>query len=68
MFASFHAKGTIPSCSEMLNTCASGVHICTELNAALRSCYTSPFQIHILPVLFVIQHYINFFIMTFEEC
>ena len=27
MFASFHPKGTIPSCSDMLNTCASGVLI-----------------------------------------
>ena len=27
MFASFHSKGTIPSCSDMLNTCASGVLI-----------------------------------------
>ena len=27
MFASFHSKGTIPSCSDMLSTCASGVLI-----------------------------------------
>ena len=27
MFASFHSKGTIPSCSDMLNTCASGLII-----------------------------------------
>ena len=27
MFASFHSKGIIPSCSDMLNTCASGVLI-----------------------------------------
>ena len=25
MFASFHSIGTIPSCSDMLNTCAGGV-------------------------------------------
>ena len=25
MFASFHSNGTMPSCSVMLNTCASGV-------------------------------------------
>ena len=29
MFASFYSKGTIPSCSDMLNTCASGVLICS---------------------------------------
>ena len=29
MFASFHSNGTIPSCSDMLNTCASGVQICS---------------------------------------
>ena len=29
MFASFHSKGKIPSCSDMLNTCASGVLICS---------------------------------------
>ena len=29
MFASFHSKGTIPYCSDMLNTCASGVLICS---------------------------------------
>ena len=27
MFASFDSKGTIPSCSDMLNTCASGLLI-----------------------------------------
>ena len=31
MFASFHSKGTIPSCSDMLNTCASGVVICSTV-------------------------------------
>ena len=31
MFASFHSKGTIHSCSDMLNTCASGVHICSTV-------------------------------------
>ena len=29
MFASFHSKGTIPSCSDMLNRCESGVLICS---------------------------------------
>ena len=32
MFASFHSKGTIPSCSDMLNTCASGVQICSTVS------------------------------------
>ena len=31
MCASFHSKGTIPSCSDMLNTCASGVLICSTV-------------------------------------
>ena len=31
MFASFHSKGTIPSCSDMLNPCASGVLICSTV-------------------------------------
>ena len=31
MFASFHSKGTIPSCSGMLNTGASGVLICSTV-------------------------------------
>ena len=31
MFASFHSKGTIPSCSDMLNTCASGELICSTV-------------------------------------
>ena len=35
-FGSFHSKGTIPSCSDMLNTCASGVLII---------CYTVSFSI-----------------------
>ena len=29
MFAYFHYKGTITSCSDMLNTCASGVLVCS---------------------------------------
>ena len=28
-FSSFHSKGTIPSCSDMLNMCASGILICS---------------------------------------
>ena len=32
MFASFHSTGTIPSHSDMLNTCASGVHICCTVS------------------------------------
>ena len=35
MFASFHAKGTIPSCSDMLNTCASGVQICSTVSFSI---------------------------------
>ena len=31
MFASFHSKGTIPSCGNMLDTCASGVLICSTV-------------------------------------
>ena len=31
MFASFHSKGTIPSCSDMLNMCASGILICSTI-------------------------------------
>ena len=31
MFASFNSKGTIPSYSDMLNTCASGVLICSTI-------------------------------------
>ena len=32
MFASFQYKGTIPSCRYMLNTCASGVLICSKVS------------------------------------
>ena len=35
MFASFHYKGTIPSCSDMLNTCASGVLICSTVSFSI---------------------------------
>ena len=35
MFASFHSKGTIPSCSDMLNTCASGVLICSAVSFSI---------------------------------
>ena len=35
MFASFHYKGTIPSCSDMLNTCASGVLICSTASFSI---------------------------------
>ena len=31
MFTSFHYKGTIPSCSDMSNTCTSGVLICSTV-------------------------------------
>ena len=31
MFASFPSKGTLPSRSDMLNTCASGVLICSTV-------------------------------------
>ena len=31
VFASFHCKGTIPSCSDMLHTCASGILICSTV-------------------------------------
>ena len=31
MFSSFHSKGILPSCSDMLNTCASGVPICSTV-------------------------------------
>ena len=32
MFASFHSKGTIHSCNDMLNTCTSGVLICSTVS------------------------------------
>ena len=35
MFASFHYKGTIPSCSDMLNTCASGLLICSTVSFSI---------------------------------
>ena len=35
MFASFHSKGTIPSCSDMLNTFASGVLICSTVSFSI---------------------------------
>ena len=35
MFASFHSKGTIPSCSGMLNTCASGLLICSKVSFSI---------------------------------
>ena len=35
MFASFHSKGTIPSYSDMLNTCASGVQICSTVSFSI---------------------------------
>ena len=35
MCASFHAKGTIPSYSDMLNTCASGVLICSTISFSI---------------------------------
>ena len=35
MFASFHSKGTIPSYSDMLNTCASGVLICSVVSFSI---------------------------------
>ena len=35
MFASFHSKGTIPSCSDKLNACASGVLICSTYSFSI---------------------------------
>ena len=35
MFASFNSKGTIPSCSDMLNTCASRVLICSTVSFSI---------------------------------
>ena len=35
MFASFNSKGTIPSCSDMLKTCASGVLICSTVSFSI---------------------------------
>ena len=42
MFASFHSKGTIPSCSDMLNTCASGVLICYKVSFSIIGDIPSP--------------------------
>ena len=35
MFVSFHSKGTIPSGSDMLNTCASGVLISSTVSVSI---------------------------------
>ena len=35
MFASFHSKGTIPSCSDMLNACASSVLTCYTVSFSI---------------------------------
>ena len=35
MFTSFHFKGTIPSCRDMLNSCASGVLICSTVSFSI---------------------------------
>ena len=35
LFASVHSKGTIPSFSDMLNTCASGVLICSTVSFSM---------------------------------
>ena len=35
MFASFHSKGTIPSCTAMLNTCARGILICSTVSFSI---------------------------------
>ena len=35
MFACFHSKGTIPSYSDMLNTCASGLLICSTVSFSI---------------------------------
>ena len=35
MFASFHSKGTIPSCSDMVNMCASGILICSTVSFSI---------------------------------
>ena len=35
MFASFHSKGTVTSCSDMLNTCASGILICSTVSFSI---------------------------------
>ena len=35
MFSSFHSKRTIPSCSDMVNTCSSGVLICSTVSFSI---------------------------------
>ena len=35
MFASFHSKRTISPCSDMLNTCANGVLICSTVSCSI---------------------------------
>ena len=35
IFASFHYKGTIPSCSDMLKMCASGVLVCSTVSFSI---------------------------------
>ena len=35
MFASLHYEGTIPSCSDMLHTCASSVLICSTVSFSI---------------------------------
>ena len=35
MFASFHSNGTIPSCSDILNTCVNGVQICSTVSFSI---------------------------------
>ena len=35
LFASFHSKGRVPSCSDMLNTCANGVLICSAVSFSI---------------------------------
>ena len=44
----------------MLSNNESDGKFSTELNTPVRSCHTSPFQINILPVLFVIRHILIF--------
>ena len=35
MLAILHSQGTIPSCSDMLNTCASGVLVCSTVSFSI---------------------------------
>ena len=35
LFASLHSKGIIPSCSDMLNTCACGVLMCSTVSFSI---------------------------------